>query len=124
MQRKKDNMKILIVDDNIKVRELTKTLLAGSDYEFYECEDGDETLSACEKYKPDIILMDIKMKRMDGITATKEIKKVFPKVIVIMFTNYPFEELIEQSIKVGAERIIDKEELFQLPQFLKKYTNK
>lgn len=116
-------MKILIVDDNLKVRELLRTLLANSEDEFEYCEDGDEVIDKCEKFNPDVILMDIKMKRMNGITAVKAVKNKYPKIIVIMITNYPQHELIEESLKAGAQRLIDKEKLFHLPEIMKSIKN-
>lgn len=116
-------MKILIVDDNRQVRELLRSLLIKDHYEFDDREDGDEVVKACEKFKPDLILMDIKMKRKDGITALKEVKIKFPGIAVIMLTNYPHEDLKEESLRAGALRFIDKADLFQLPQIVEEVKN-
>ncbi|MCF8268033.1 MAG: response regulator transcription factor [Ignavibacteriales bacterium] len=108
-------MKILIVDDSANIRAMIRSIIDSSDHQFFECEDGDISLSLCDDYHPDLILMDIKMKRMNGITATRMIKTKYPRIKIIMVTNFPYPDLMRESIAAGAERLLPKEELLSLP---------
>ncbi len=104
-------MKILIADDNSSVRRMIKNILAHIAEEFYECSDGSEVMELYSKYKPDWVLMDIKMKKMNGIKATLNLKQNFPEAKVIIITNYPTDDLREDAKKAGAIEFIDKENL-------------
>ena len=64
--------------------------------------DGEMLLNIVEKKQPTIVLTDIRMPKMDGIEATKQIKKKFPNIKVIAFTMFDQTEAIEQMIKAGA----------------------
>ena len=68
-------MKILIVDDSAKIRRTLKSLLADSETEFVECEDGAEALAAYQTHQPDVVLMDLVMPGMDGIQLCDLIRK-------------------------------------------------
>ena len=64
--------------------------------------DGEALLEIVRKKQPKVVLTDIKMPKMDGIVATKIIKKEFPRTKVIAFTMFDQEELISQMISAGA----------------------
>ncbi len=66
-------MKLLIVEDNPEIRRVMKRMLAGLAAEIAECSDGAEALAAYIAQRPDYVLMDIEMKTMDGIAATRQI---------------------------------------------------
>ena len=70
--------------------------------------DGEALLKIVEKKRPTVILTDIRMPKMDGITATKKIKKLHPKIKVLAFTMFEQLEAIEQMIKAGASGYILK----------------
>ncbi|NCS89193.1 MAG: hypothetical protein AUK34_11195 [Ignavibacteria bacterium CG2_30_36_16] len=112
-------MKILIVDDNRNIRKMIRSLFNAKTDQFHECEDGNTSLEACAVFHPDLVLMDIKMNHMDGITATRLIKKTHPEIKIIIVTNYPHEDLWEESLKAGAETLIAKENLYLLPEIIK-----
>ncbi len=116
-------MKILIVDDNKNIRKMIMSLFNKKTNQFFECDDGNKSLEACMMFSPDLVLMDIKMKNMDGITATRIIKKMCPEIKVIVVTNYPYDDLSEESVKAGAESLVAKEDLYLLPGILKKLMN-
>lgn len=113
-------MKILIVDDSENIRKMIKSLFNSSINQFYECEDGETSLEACKVFCPDLVLMDVKMKNMDGLTATRLIKNKYPQIKVIMVSNYPYDDLFVESIRAGAEKLFAKEDLHLLPEFLNK----
>jgi two-component system cell cycle response regulator DivK len=68
------NKRILVVEDQADNRQIIRDMLAPTDYEIIEAEDGEQALAAIAKQRPDLILMDIQLPIMDGYTATSRIK--------------------------------------------------
>ena len=66
--------RILVVEDQPDSRRIIRDMLASTDYEIIEAEDGEQALAAITKQRPDLILMDVQMPIMDGYTATRRIK--------------------------------------------------
>ena len=66
------------------------------------CNDGEELLNIVRNKQPNVVLTDIKMPKMDGISATKIIKKEFPHIRIIAFSMFDQEEAIHQMIEAGA----------------------
>ena len=66
--------RILVVEDQADNRQIIRDMLAPTDYEITEAENGEEALAAITKQRPDLILMDIQLPIMDGYTATSRIK--------------------------------------------------
>lgn len=112
-------MKILIVDDNIKIREMIKVYLSDLTDEFCECDDGNEALFFYSKFHPDLVLMDWEMKQTDGITATKEIVKRFPEAQILLVTQYDDVELQKAASEAGASGFVLKDDLQSLRRFFK-----
>ncbi len=111
-------MKVLIVDDNKKVREMLGMWLHDLVDEICECADGAEALEAYTSFLPDLVLMDWEMKRMDGITATQQIVSNFPKARIVMITMHNRKELRTTAIKAGVCDFILKENLMDLRRCL------
>lgn len=95
---------VFIIDDHELVREGIKTLLdTYEDIEVVgEASGGEEALKKIANTKTDIVLMDIKMPKMDGIEATGYITKQFPQLKIIILTSFVERKLIEEAIKAGA----------------------
>ncbi len=72
-------MKLLIIEDNLPVRDLIRSIVATVADEVYECEDGADALAAYVAHEPDWVLMDLAMKNVNGITATKMIKDQYTR---------------------------------------------
>jgi CheY-like chemotaxis protein len=104
-------MNVLIVEDNARMRGMIRTVVGDLADEIFECEDGDEALLLYEKYKPDWVLMDIRMKRTDGLTATRQIKSAFTDAKIIVVTNYNDTNLQDAAINAGAIGYVLKENL-------------
>ena len=68
-------MNVLIVEDNSGVRSLLRRALLGTASRVWECSDGAEALHSYTEFHPDVVLMDIRMPQMDGLTATRQIHK-------------------------------------------------
>ncbi len=105
-------MKVLLVDDNAQMRKMMREYLP-LETDILECSDGDEAVIAYSQYHPDWVLMDLKMERMNGITATEEIHKIAPDAKVIIVTNYDDEQARHAANRVGA-LIIPKHNLLGL----------
>jgi len=107
-------MKLLIVDDNAPMRELIKRMLGDLADEISECEDGDQALAVYAAERPDWVLMDIEMKRMNGIAATRRLLAAFPEARVVVVTNYSDQPLREAARKAGACGYVLKENLMEV----------
>lgn len=96
-------IKVLIVDDHQVVREgLRRIIQLDEDITVLgEASNGEEAISKAILLSPDVIVMDLKMPGMDGITATREIKQKLPDVNILVLTLYA-EDFIRQAIEAGA----------------------
>lgn len=97
-------IRILIVDDHAIVRKGTRALFAEvEDLEVVgEAEDGQEAVQQTETLKPDVVLMDLVMPKMDGIEATAQITSSFPEVRVLALTSFDADEKVFPAMKAGA----------------------
>jgi NarL family two-component system response regulator LiaR len=101
---KTDPIRVLIVDDHAVVRcGLAFFLRAFDDLEpAGEAEDGQAALRACAMLQPDVVLMDMLMPEMDGVTAIRAIKQLYPHIQVIVLTSFPEQALVQQALQAGA----------------------
>jgi DNA-binding NarL/FixJ family response regulator len=109
--------KLLIVEDHAPTRQSLRGLL-GDMGEIYECEDGEAAFSAYERYRPDWVLMDLKMKRKGGLQATREIVAAYPEARVVIVTLYGDEELRAAAREAGACGYVVKDNLLEVRQIL------
>ena len=111
-------MKILIAEDNAPLRRLMRGLLAPLTTEIFECCDGSEALAAYSMHQPDWVLMDILMKDLDGISATREIIAAYPEARVLIVTNYDDTDMREAARRAGASGYVLKENLLEVKHLL------
>ena len=71
--------------------------------------DGEEAVALCREREPDVVLMDISMPRMDGISATREIKDLLPQTAVVILTGHEEDEHVFEGIKAGAQGYLLKD---------------
>lgn len=111
-------MTILIVEDNDSMRQMIKKLLGDLTEAFKECVDGAQALVTYRQYSPDWVLMDIKMKEIDGLAATRQIKSAFPNARIVIVTGYDDARLRAAAQEAGASAYLPKENLLELRQIL------
>lgn len=103
-QSTQKKIRVLIADDHQVVREgLSAILKTKEDIEVIgEARDGVEAVEKAKELKPDVILMDISMPRMNGVEATRRIKLEQPQIGIVVLTMYEEEEYIFDLVKAGA----------------------
>jgi two-component system, NarL family, response regulator NreC len=104
---------ILVVDDHAVLREGVRALLSlYDDIEVVgEASEGKEALRKVQEFMPDVVIMDIAMPGMDGLEATRRIRKKYPKIKVLVLTQHDNKEYILSVIKAGASGYVPKRAL-------------
>ena len=101
--------KILIVDDSNALRYAIKDIIRSSNIgETLEAKDGFEAIKKYKIYKPDLVLLDINMPKVNGIAALKAIMKINPNAKIIMLTGIEDKLIVQDAIKTGARDYIPK----------------
>ncbi len=97
--------KILIADDKAHIRELVATTIGSGQYEIFEAGDGEQALKIARKEKPELLLLDIGMPRLDGFEVCRILKSDpgTASIYIIMVTAYGLEEHREKGLAVGAD---------------------
>ncbi len=99
---------ILIVDDAEFLRVRISKMLVGEGFEVAEAENGLKAIESYKSKKPDLVLMDVTMPEMDGLTALKELRKMDPNAKVVMLTALGQESVVLEAVKSGAKDFIVK----------------
>jgi DNA-binding NarL/FixJ family response regulator len=104
-------IRVVLVDDQELIREgLTIILDAQPDIDIVgQAADGREAVEMACELQPDVILMDIRMPRLDGIKATRQIKDAHPKIQVLILTTYSEDDLVFEGIRAGASGYLLKD---------------
>jgi DNA-binding NarL/FixJ family response regulator len=97
-------VRVLLVDDDALVRAGLRLMLSSADdLEIVgEAEDGVRAVAAVREHRPDVVLMDIRMPEMDGITATAALRRLDPASQVIVLTTYQADEQVLSALRAGA----------------------
>jgi DNA-binding NarL/FixJ family response regulator len=106
-----ERKKIVIAEDHTILREGLRMLLSSNpDFEVVgEAQDGLEAIRSVETNKPDLVLMDLSMPRMNGVGAIQEIKKQSPATKILVLTVHKTEEYILTTLKAGADGYVLKD---------------
>ena len=110
--------KILIADDDVRVRRMLQQIVAGLTNEVCEASDGGEAIAVCAEERPDWVLMDVRMKPIDGLRATAVIKARFPDTRVVIVSQYDDAGLRTEAARVGACAYVLKDNLHELTRIL------
>jgi DNA-binding response OmpR family regulator len=97
-----DKSKILVVDDEPSVAEILTEFFTSKGYEVISASGGLEGLSKAEKHRPDVILLDVRMPDLDGITVLRRIREVNPCVGILMMSGNSDTEAAKESLQLGA----------------------
>ncbi|NVM25964.1 MAG: response regulator transcription factor, partial [Desulfobacterales bacterium] len=97
----KDRIRIMLADDHRIFRKGLKSLLSEKEYieVLAEADNGNEALEKAKKYRPEIVIMDIGMPKMDGIEATRQIRERFPDTEVVILSMHAKKAYIDQVLK-------------------------
>lgn len=100
--------KILLVDDAAFMRMRCAKLLSAEGFEVAEAGNGREAIAQYEAVRPNMVLMDITMPEMDGIAATREIKRLYPDAVIVMVSALGQQSMVMEAIKAGASDFVVK----------------
>ena len=111
-------MKILIVEDNPTIRRLIRRAISDIADNIIECEDGADALAAYTEHRPDAVLMDVRMPRLDGLSATRKILDHHPDARIVIVTDYNDDGLRSAAREAGACAYALKNNLTELDTVL------
>ncbi len=101
-------MKILVVDDDAIVIKSCRRILESEGFEVLTVSSAEEALEMIKKYDFDLLLIDVKMPKYDGLYLMREIKKELPEVPIIVMSGYPTQETVKEVMRLGANQFIPK----------------
>jgi two-component system, NarL family, response regulator YdfI len=103
--------RILIADDHLIIRQGLRLILeTEDDLDLVgEASDGAEALQLCATLRPDVVLMDLRMPGMDGITAIEKLRQTHPEIAVVILTTFNEDELMLRGIRAGAKGFLLKD---------------
>ena len=107
--------KILIVEDHEGLRTSLSQMLSTvfQEYEIRDASTGENAVKLCGEIKPDLIIMDIKLPGINGLLATKQIKKMFPDTIVVMLSVYDIPSFQSEAAANGASAFLSKNNMYK-----------
>ena len=111
MEEPQETIRVLLVEDHTLVRAGIRELLRNLDgiEVVAEASNGREALELIEKHMPNVVLMDIAMRGMNGLEVAERVIKQYPRVHVVVLSQYTDEEYVRQSLHVGANGYIPKD---------------
>jgi NarL family two-component system response regulator YdfI len=104
-------IRILVADDHLIIRQGLRLILeTAEDLELVgEATDGAEALRLCGQLNPDVVLMDLRMPGMDGLTAIEHLRSEQPEVAVVILTTFNEDELMLRGLRAGAKGYLLKD---------------
>lgn len=100
--------KILVIDDDQSILSIFEYILNEAGYETVTAVDGYNAIEKVKNNKFDLVFTDVKMPGLSGIDTYKEIRKLDPKLLVVMMTGYSVDELLKEAFELGAYGVIYK----------------
>ena len=111
---------ILIADDNADVRRMVRNLIEDIDPEIVECADGEQAVAEFERSRADLVVMDINMHPLDGLTAMRAILERDPAAKVVVVSQYQDARTRDTALAMGAHAFFGKEDLMRLRELINK----
>jgi two-component system response regulator AtoC len=116
-----EQQRVLVVDDRLEWLLKCADILTEEGYDVATCRDAEKAMDVFQDYKPDAVLLDIKMPRRNGLEVLKSIRSVDPWVVVIMLSGYGGVEKTVSAMKLRADNFIDKDsDLRKIPLVIEK----
>jgi CheY-like chemotaxis protein len=111
-------LKVLVVEDNQLMRDFIRSLVEEISSDVHECTDGASAVDLYERIRPDVVLMDVRMAGMDGLTATRAIRQSDPAARVVIVTANTDDQSRADAVAAGAAAFVPKRDLLSLPSLL------
>lgn len=114
-------MRVLIVDDEVSVRQLYQTEFEAAGAEVATAADGDEAIEVAEREQPDLVILDLRMPKRDGLSTLPELREQNPSAQVVVVSAAHTSQL-DKAMELGASECIDKLEfLMRIPDLVERY---
>jgi CheY-like chemotaxis protein len=113
-------MRLLIVEDNVATRQMIKRTVAPFAKEIIECDDGTDAVDLYAAEQPDWVLMDIRLNKLDGISATQQIRASYPNARIVIVTSFDEAGFREAAHRAGACGYVLKQNLLDLQRLLER----
>jgi DNA-binding NarL/FixJ family response regulator len=115
MANKEDSMKVFIADDSKVLRERIKEMLSDfPDVEVIgEAVDGREAIDNIRRLRPELVILDVRMPHINGISVLEKIKRLKPSPRVIVMTAYPYPQYRQKCVELGADFFFTKSDEFE-----------
>lgn len=97
--------------------------ILGDASSIWECSDGADVQCAYAEHKPDIVLMDVRMQRMDGLAATRALRRSDPDAKIVIVTDYDDDDVRRAASEAGASGYVLKQNLTELAQLVRSVTS-
>jgi CheY-like chemotaxis protein len=101
--------KILVIDDNLRDRELLAAVLEERGYEVILADNGGTGLMLCHRQDPDAVVLDLRMPEIDGRSVLRQLRTLQPSLPVVVFSGYGTQEVEQAVLDEGATAFIQKE---------------
>jgi DNA-binding NarL/FixJ family response regulator len=117
MEFGKRRIRVLVADDSpTALRSVCKYLKFEGQFDVVgTARDGQHLLHQAERFRPDLLLIDLSMPQMNGLEAARELRKIFPEMRVLIYSQLSGLSLREECLRFGADGFVDK---FQMPETL------
>ena len=103
-----------MADDNSLVRATLHQILKSPDHEIFEAADGAEAVAKTLQFHPDVVILDLAMPVMDGLTAARQISTQFPDLPILLCTMYWSPQLLAEAQRFGVRKVVSKGETSSL----------
>jgi two-component system chemotaxis response regulator CheY len=107
--KKRGGRTVLVVDDNALIRKMIATAFLSDGFKTCgEADNGREGIAVAKRIKPDLVTLDFSMPVMNGLEAATELRKLFPKTPIILFTMYGDDVVRGEAFKAGINLVLSK----------------